>query len=128
MVKRTLAVLVIFLCLTVPVSTFDRVAYQRWVKETPGNVHLHGPGFFIDWELKAEDWGQQFCNIPASRNHRHFLDPPFLGGAYPNCINLAESENFFAIKCVHNQAITYIVVALSLWGVEAVWRQEELAF
>jgi hypothetical protein len=128
MVKRTLAVLSIFFYLTVPVSTFDNAEYQSWVK-LPGNKHLHGAGFFIDWELKNEDWAQQFCNISASRNHRHFLTPP-IGhpmGAVPNFIDFDNGDVLMKIICVHNQVRTYIYVAFS-WDVAAVWRQNEDAF
>jgi len=124
MVKRIIAVLFIYFYMTVPVSPINWDWYQFQL-DRHYLEHIHGPGFFIDWELKGEDWGQQFCNIPASRNHRHFLEPPYSGGAYPSFLN---GESIFFIKCVHNKATSYIIVALDWKDVVVVWRQNELGF
>jgi hypothetical protein len=124
MVKRILLVLFILFCLKVPVSTFNQASYQ-YMLEKHWIEHIHGSDFFIDWELKGEDWGQQFCNIPASRNHRHFLEPPYSGGAYPSFL---DGESIFFIKCVHNRATSYIIVALDWRDAVVVWRQRELGF
>jgi hypothetical protein len=117
----------IFVFLTGSTFTFDMEGLKKW-------EHLiHGPEFEIDWELKNEDWGKQFCDNwspnDTSRNHRHFLEPGGpMYGAYPFFLDLKAGEYYFAIRCVKDQRRSYILVALKGWNLLAVWRQSEMLF
>jgi hypothetical protein len=129
MLKQIIMAVSMFLCLSGITFTFDMEECKRWEDV------IYGPELDIDWELKGEDWGQQFCNIPASRNHRHFFEPNMLGrwsGAAPSFVEW-ESERVLVIRCVNNRKATYIHVAWVRGGAYmgkalAVWRQDELAY
>jgi hypothetical protein len=103
--------------------------YKKWADGKWLDV-IYGPGLHIDWELKGEDWGQQFCNIAASRNHQHFLEAlkPYMG-AMPPFVDYDQGETYFIIKCIKDRKESYIHVALnSSKRVLAVWRQSALEY
>jgi hypothetical protein len=124
--KRIIMAVSVFLCLSGSIFTFDMEMCKRW------EDLIYGPELDIDWELKGEDWGQQFCNIPAFRTHRHFFEPRQIGewkGAVPAFVDW-ENERVLVIRCVNNRKATYIHVAWDWYTGKAlaVWRQDELAY
>jgi len=124
MSRKSVALAVFLFSLSDFCFTFDMDEFRKWDFEV-----IFGRELDIDWELKEEDWGQQFCNIPPSRNHRHFLEPSQIGswyGAIPAFVDW-DYERVMVIRCVNNRKASYIHVAWnpSTGKALAVWRQDE---